>query len=97
MDLDDLWAVIRQIPPGRVASYGDVGRSLSPPLSGFLVGRRLRHAPDGVPWWRVVAQTGALPTHKLDPRIGADQRRRLEAEGVEFEEGRVAAPMFWVP
>ena len=36
--LDQLWAVVRSIPAGRVASYGAVGRALEDPASGFMVG-----------------------------------------------------------
>ena len=83
---DEIWRVVRSIPRGRVAGYGDVGRVLAPRLSGLLVGRRLRSVPDDVPWWRVVAADGSLPTAKRDPRLARDQRERLEAEGVSFDE-----------
>jgi methylated-DNA-protein-cysteine methyltransferase related protein len=95
--MDGLWQVVSSIPPGRVVSYGAVGRALPAPASGWMVGRWMAQCPEGVPWWRVVAATGDLPTHKRDPRLAQDQRRRLEAEGVEFDGERVAASMFWEP
>jgi methylated-DNA-protein-cysteine methyltransferase-like protein len=88
---EELWSLIKRIPRGRCASYGAVGRALSTPLSGFLVGRRLRRTPDGadIPWWRVIAQSGQLPVVKLDPYLGMEQAERLRQEGVPFKEERV--------
>jgi len=40
--------------------------------------------PPDIPWWRVVAKNGALPLYNRDPDQGADQRARLEEEGVQF-------------
>jgi methylated-DNA-protein-cysteine methyltransferase-like protein len=88
--LDELWEIVRSIPRGRVMSYGDVGRSLRYPSSGFQVGRWMTCAPEGVPWWRVVAQTGRLPLSKRSPILVLEQVERLKAEGVPFiEEGVV--------
>jgi methylated-DNA-protein-cysteine methyltransferase related protein len=67
---------VRAIPPGFVRTYGDLS-----PGAPRAAGRALRHA-DGVPWWRVVRADGSLA-------VGEDQRRRLDAEGVPFIEGRV--------
>lgn len=83
-NLDDLWRVVREIPPGRVAAYGDVGRRLQQPATGYLVGRWMAHAPPNVPWWRVVAQSGQLVTSKRSPHLAAEQERRLREEGVPF-------------
>ncbi|MER3413681.1 MAG: cysteine methyltransferase [Armatimonadota bacterium] len=82
--LDDLWRVVRGIPVGRVASYGDVGRLLREPASGYLVGRWMAQAPPDVPWWRVVAQSGQLVTSKRSPDLAAEQERLLREEGVPF-------------
>jgi len=87
--MDDIWDIVRSIPPGRVATYGDVGAALKNPMSGFLVGRRLQSCPDGVPWWRVVAKDGTLPIWKLDPTAEDVQAERLRSEGVEVVDGRI--------
>jgi methylated-DNA-protein-cysteine methyltransferase-like protein len=83
----EIWMRIRQIPHGKCASYGDVGRALSTPTTGRGVGNRLRHIPAGVqvPWWRVIAVSGSLPISKLDPYLGIEQQQRLRAEGVPFK------------
>ncbi len=82
--LDELWETVRAVPAGYVTSYGAVGRSLSRPVSGYLVGRWMAAAPEGVPWWRVVTKSGGLAINKRDPHMALDQRRRLEGEGVGF-------------
>ena len=91
----EVYEVVKNIPFGKVASYGYVGKNLSSPLSGLLVGRIMRSAPEGVPWWRVVAHDGAIVTGKLDPRIALEQRRQLEAEGVAFN-GENVEPIHFV-
>jgi methylated-DNA-protein-cysteine methyltransferase-like protein len=87
--MEELWELIRSIPRGHVATYGSLGAALRNPASGFMVGRWMAQCPDGIPWWRVVAKTGALPIAKRDPYAEVDQRRLLEHEGVRFLEDRV--------
>lgn len=87
--LENLWTVVRKIPSGMVASYGDVGQALASPLSGFFVGRLMANSPDDVPWWRVVTKDGRLPVWKIDPRLEQIQAQRLAAEGVAIEDGVV--------
>ena len=87
--LEELWELVRRIPPGCCAAYGSLGRALRNPASGFMVGRWMAQAPPDVPWWRVVAKNGRLPIHKRDPDLAHEQRRRLESEGVGFREGEV--------
>ncbi len=84
MTLESLWALVRQIPSGCCATYGELGRSLPNPVSGKIVGRWMASAPEGVPWWRVVAKPGNLPIAKRDPALGLTQRQLLEQEGVPF-------------
>jgi methylated-DNA-protein-cysteine methyltransferase-like protein len=82
--MQELWDVVASIPAGRVCSYGDVGAALRHPMSGFLVGRRMASAPEGLPWWRVVAKAGTLPIGKRHPRLMGEQEERLREEGVPF-------------
>ena len=83
-NMEELWKLISKIPEGMVTSYGELGRLLSNPASGYEVGRWMARCPENLAWWRVVGKHGNLPVHKRDPRIGNDQRTRLEAEGVTF-------------
>lgn len=84
-----LFQIVKKIPKGRCAGYGALGRYLENPVSGFFVGKWMAAAPDGVPWWRVVAKDGTLVVARRDPALGVKQRELLEKEKVAFIEGRV--------
>jgi len=85
-----IYAVIRQIPPGQVASYGQVAAIAGSPGSARQIGYALAALSDssGVPWHRVLNARGMI-----SPRPGGapvTQRLRLEREGVQFsQDGRV--------
>lgn len=86
-----VYRAVRKIPPGRVATYGQLARWLGVPRGARAVGWALRALPHRrsavVPWHRVVSAGG-----RIAPRAGAGpelQRRRLRAEGVRFTGGRV--------
>jgi methylated-DNA-protein-cysteine methyltransferase related protein len=81
-------AVVRRIPYGRVAAYGDVAALLGAPRAARGVGHALSSLPHGsdVPWWRVVNARGEISLKGLAGRI---QRTLLEQEGVRFSGGRI--------
>jgi methylated-DNA-protein-cysteine methyltransferase-like protein len=86
-----VYALVRRIPRGRVATYGQVAAMLGVARGARAVGWALRALPEGeavrVPWHRVVGAGG-----RISPRAGpgpAIQRRRLRAEGVTFRRGNV--------
>ena len=87
-----IWDVVGRIPPGRVCAYGEVARLADLTGRARLVARALRAAPEEleVPWHRVLGAGGrvSLPEGS-DGAI--EQRRRLAAEGVQFDGARVAA------
>jgi len=94
-------AVIRRIPKGRVATYGQVAALAGLPGRARMVGAVLRDLPEGqsVPWQRVINAGG-----KVSPRGGPGweegyQRHRLQEEGVVFSDsGRVDLARFgWDP
>jgi methylated-DNA-protein-cysteine methyltransferase-like protein len=79
--------MIRSIPKGRVATYGQVAAAAGYPLYHRAVARLLRATPSGVlPWQRVVGSGGAI---KLRFEAAAEQRLRLQMEGVAFKGKRV--------
>lgn len=86
-----IYAVVRSIPEGKVATYGQVAALAGMPRHARLVGYALHALPDGsdVPWQRVINARGEVsPRHEA----GRDhyQRFRLEEEGVVFSlAGRV--------
>jgi methylated-DNA-protein-cysteine methyltransferase-like protein len=86
-----VYALVRRIPRGRVATYGQVAAFLGVVRGARAVGWALRALPEAaagrVPWHRVVGAGG-----RISPRSGpgpAIQRRRLRAEGVAFRGGCV--------
>lgn len=83
--------VVRRIPPGKVATYGQIARMLSQPRAARTVGWALRATPEGddVPWQRVVNSKGTISFRPGSPGE-AIQRGLLEAEGVVLnEKGRI--------
>ena len=88
---DAVYEVVRQIPAGRVASYGQVARMVGRPRNARFVGYALHVNPEPgvIPCHRVVFKDGSLaPGFAFG---GEDEQRRLlEAEGVAFlDDGRV--------
>ena len=85
---DLIYAAIRQIPPGRIASYGQISKIVgrcSAQMIGFALAA-LRNTPGvpEVPWYRVVNSAGRVA---LTGDMGSSmQRSLLEQEGVEFNE-----------
>ncbi len=79
-DYAPIYALIRDVPKGSVASYGMIA-SLLAGVGPRQVARALRMAPKGLPWFRIITSSGAMADHS-----GAEeQRRRLKKEGVAFK------------
>jgi methylated-DNA-protein-cysteine methyltransferase-like protein len=79
--------VILSIPKGRVATYGAVAAAAGYPLYHRAVARLLHtDPPNRLPWQRVVGAGGEI---KLPFEAGAEQRLRLQMEGVTFRGRRV--------
>lgn len=77
---------IRQIPRGKVATYGQVAAAAGYPLHHRQVVQVLRKAGDSLPWQRVLGAGGRI---RLRGDSAFDQRTRLEMEGVRFLGKRV--------
>jgi methylated-DNA-protein-cysteine methyltransferase-like protein len=79
--------VIRSIPRGRVATYGQVAAAAGYPLYHRAVARLLRTTPSAaLPWQRVLGAGGEI---KLRFESAAEQRLMLQMEGVTFRGRRV--------
>jgi len=89
-DARRVYALVRQIPRGKVMSYGQVAHAC-PPLTPRQVGRLMARAlDDDIPWWRVVGSDGSMRIHKRDPMLAQLQQSLLQQEGVPFTpDGRV--------
>jgi methylated-DNA-protein-cysteine methyltransferase-like protein len=90
-----VWELVRKVPPGKVATYGQIALMLPPPagvdfesykaFSPRWVGGAMAACPDDVPWQRVINSQG-----KISERPGAQkQRLLLEGEGIEFVKDKV--------
>ena len=71
---------VRRIPPGKVATYGDVAYAAGFPGAARQVVWAL-HSSSGLPWQRVVGAGGKI---LLSGEAAMEQRFRLENEGVKF-------------
>jgi methylated-DNA-protein-cysteine methyltransferase related protein len=76
---------IRTIPRGKVSTYGAIARAAGFPGAARLVAAVLRRG-FGLPWQRVLGAGGEI---KLRGDSAAEQRLRLEAEGVHFRGRKV--------
>ena len=91
-----IWSVVRKVPRGRVATYGQIAELAGLEGHARQVGYALHNLPakSNVPWHRVVNAQG-----EISARSGGDshelQRLLLEAEGVEFNpRGRIDLKVF---
>ena len=86
-----IYAVVRRIPRGRVATYGQVAELAGLPGHARQVGYALHALSPGtaVPWHRVINAAGGISL-RASPGLELTQRQLLEQEGVEFDlRGRV--------
>ncbi len=77
-----IYEIARQIPYGRVATYGQIAQIMGPPITARDVGDAMAALRDGqldppVPWQRVINAQGRVST-------GQRQQILLEQEGVSF-------------
>jgi len=86
----EIYAIVRQIPPGKVATYGQIAELANLVGKARLVGYAL-HKVDwetsDIPWHRVINAKGEISHSPF--RRGTDylQRSLLESEGIEFDAG----------
>jgi methylated-DNA-protein-cysteine methyltransferase-like protein len=85
---DQVFGIVRQIPRGRVTTYGDIARALGDPRGARQVGWAVASPPAGLdlPFHRVVNRDGFLSGGWAfgHPEV---MKQRLIAEGVTFVDG----------
>jgi methylated-DNA-protein-cysteine methyltransferase-like protein len=97
---EQVWQLVRQVPHGKVVTYGQIAHML--PLPGGVdpqaykafgprwVGEAMAACPGDVPWQRVINSQG-----KISERPGAErQRQLLENEGVLFVKDKVDLKLY---
>jgi methylated-DNA-protein-cysteine methyltransferase-like protein len=98
---EDVWDVARQIPKGRVTSYGAIANYLGTKMSARMVGWAMGasvHANPKVPAHRVVNRVGLL-SGKIHFGGGDEMQKRLEKEKIKVENDKVVDfdKLFWDP
>ena len=81
-----VYRMVERIPPGKVATYGQIATLLGHASAARAVGYALHALPTGsdIPWQRVINVAGRISTRR-DRHYEAIQRALLEAEGVCFD------------
>lgn len=97
---EQIYSIVRQIPPGRVATYGQIARLSGLSSHARQVGYALHALADGqdVPWQRVINAKGEV-SQRANPVFEGIQRELLELEGITFNQaGRISLAQYqWQP
>lgn len=96
-----VYEVVKQIPPGRVTTYGAIARFTGSPQASRMVGWAMNAShsySEAIPAHRVINRNGLLTgkNHFRHPRM---MQELLESEGVRVEDDRVVdfKELFWDP
>jgi methylated-DNA-protein-cysteine methyltransferase-like protein len=84
----EVYALVRRIPRGLMATYGQIAAMLGRPRAARAVGGAMRRCPHDVPWHRVVNAQGRISRRARAAGM-LTQRLLLEREGVTMRRGRV--------
>lgn len=89
---DQIYDLVRQVPPGKVATYGQIAELVggcTARMVGYAMAALKRGTAPDVPWQRVINAKGKISVHG-DGIGNAMQRVILEQEGIEFDaNGRI--------
>jgi methylated-DNA-protein-cysteine methyltransferase-like protein len=85
-----VWRTIRQIPKGKVATYGEIAKLCGLIGQARLVGRALHQLPanSNAPWHRVVNSSGKISLPRMNGAFDR-QKQLLEEEGVSFLRNKI--------
>ena len=93
--------IVKQIPPGKVATYGQIAALTRSGLPARIVGYALHTLPDesGIPWHRVINSKGLISYSAARNDHDSLQRLLLEKESIEFsKDGKVNLKKYiWNP
>jgi methylated-DNA-protein-cysteine methyltransferase related protein len=92
-----VYELVKQIPRGRVTTYGALAKALHLRGGARTAGRAMAATPrgKGIPWHRVVGDRGKL---LIREPVASLQRKLLESEGVSLLESRVDLKLHgWTP
>ena len=83
-----VYALVRACPPGRVTTYGWIGKALGYPRGARMIGWFMNESPEGVPAQRVINSKGELSGSWAFGQRGK-MRQLLEAEGIIFSPNEI--------
>ncbi len=92
-----VYALVAQIPKGRVMTYGQLAALAGSPYAARIVGGIAHWGDPDLPWQRVVMKDGSLAPGY--PGGAAGHQAALEAEGIDFNsEGKLdVSRLLWHP
>lgn len=96
---EKIWATIRRVPLGRVATYGQIATEAGFPKRPRLTAQALANVPPGMelPWYRIINAQGRISIPEDHPGY-REQRRRLRGEGIQFDGKRISLETYrWQP
>ena len=94
-----IWQVVAAIPPGCVASYGQVADMAGLGRQARYIGKALGKLPaeHAIPWYRVIRSDGQI-AFPIGSEKFEEQAQRLKEEGVQVRHGRIHMNTFqWNP
>lgn len=89
---------VKQIPYGKVSSYGRIAKLAGFPRHARHVSKALgqAHSDLELPWFRVIGSDGRIAFDPDNPYY-SKQLQLLQKEGIRFDKSRVAPEYFWAP
>ncbi len=80
---DRVLVLVKQIPKGKVATYGQIALLAGHPKAARQVGMIMHSLKESdIPWHRVINAKGGISTYRVG--FGDLQKKLLEAEGIKF-------------
>ncbi len=83
-----VYALVAEIPPGKVMSYGQIAALCGHPGAARVVGQIAHFGPSELPWQRVVNASGGM-ANGFWPDGPDGQARMLESEGIKLKNNKV--------
>ena len=97
MSFDPVYKLVKQIPRGRVLTYGALAKALRLPGGARTAGRAMGATPKGkaIPWHRVLGANGKILIREPYASL---QKKLLESEGIPVVESRIDIKKhLWTP
>jgi methylated-DNA-protein-cysteine methyltransferase related protein len=97
MSWDPVYRLVKQIPRGRVTTYGALAEALRLPGGARAIGYAMAACPNGrgIPWHRVLGAEGRT---RMPEPYASLQRRLLASERVAFDGSKIDMKLYgWTP